>query len=253
MAAVKPGQGVVGQIESDAAVFRVPGVIGDALAQKLAEQIIFLNLPPGTHITEDDLCNEYVVSRSPVREAFRALEADGLVLRLARRGVRVAPISRKDLDEVYACRIVLEGLAAREAAEHATDEDLATMRKLLDAMAKALKRGQVRAFFDANVAFTGAVHLASANRTLIRIADGIEKQALRYRYLAHSRTRKMLEVSLDGQGRVFDMIAKHKPGLAEQQGKATIRHAQAVIQEVIDALSPEEAGHEPPRRIVRMR
>lgn len=222
--------------------FQVPEVIAGALARKLADQIIYLHLRPGTHLTEDDICREYAVSRSPVREAFRTLEADGLVVRLARRGIRVRPIGRRDLDDVYACRIVLEGLAAREAAKHADDAILERMRMLLQQMRKSLRAGQIKPFFESNVAFTNAIHEASANQALIGIVGGIEKQALRYRYLAHSRTRAMLKASLEGHSHVFEMIASHKPARAEQVGKASIRQALLVIRDVVDSLTPEETG-----------
>ncbi len=219
--------------------FRLPAVIGQELARTLADRIIFLELQPGAHLMEDVLCAEYNVSRSPVREAFRALESDGLVLRLARRGVRVTPMGRHDLQEVYACRVVLEGLAAREAAEHATESDLGGMRTLLALMAEALEGGHIRAFFDSNVAFTSAIHAASANRTLMRIAAGIEKQALRYRYVAHSQTRDMLEASYQGHSEVFEAIAQRRPDFAERCGQTSIRRAEAVILQVIDTLWPE--------------
>ena len=151
-------------------------------------------------------------------------------------------IGRRDLDEVYACRIVLEGLAAREAARHADDAILERMRMLLQQMQKSLKGGRIRPFFDSNAAFTNAIHEASVNQVLIGIVGGIEKQALRYRYLAHSRTREMLKVSLEGHSRVFEMIAGRKPAQAEQVGKASIRQAQLVIRDVIDSLTPEETG-----------
>ena len=140
----------------------------------------------------------------------------------------------------YACRVVLEGLAAREAAENATAEDLAAMRTLLDAMAQALKRRQTRPFFDRNVAFTNAIHAASANATLIRIAAGIEKQALRYRYLAHARAREMLETAYTGHGKVFEALLRRDPALAEHEGRESIRRAHAVILRVVEAQFPAD-------------
>jgi len=155
--------------------------------------------------------------------------------------VRVTPIGRRDVEEVYACRLVLEGLAAREAARNATADDLVLMRRLLDDMGRAIKRRQVRAFFDSNVAFTKAVHAASANATLLRIAAGIEKQALRYRYLAHSRTHAMLEAALVSHSAVFEAVSERKPAAAERAGHQAIRRSLGVILEVIDSIAAEDA------------
>ena len=217
-------------------------MIGQELARTLADRIIYLDLEPGVRLAEDDICTEYQVSRSPVREAFRALEADGLVVRAVRRGVRVAPMGRRDLREVYACRVVLEGLAAREATQNVTPAQLAEMQNLLDTMATALRRRQIRPFFDANVAFTRLIHDASANATLLRIAAGIEKQALRYRYLAHAQTQEMRETTYQGHSRVFAAISAGDAALAEQEGQGSIRRAHAVIARVVESRWPEEAG-----------
>jgi DNA-binding GntR family transcriptional regulator len=221
--------------------FRLPAVIGQELARTLSERIIYLDLQPGARLAEDEICTEYQVSRSPVREAFRALEADGLVVRAVRRGVRVAPMGRRDLREVYACRVVLEGLAAREAAQNATPAQLARMQSLLDAMGTALRRRQTRPFFDSNVAFTRTIHEASANATLLRIAAGIEKQALRYRYLAHAHTPDMRETAYVGHTKVFAAIRRGDGDSAEREGQSSIRRAHAVIQRVVAARWPADA------------
>jgi GntR family transcriptional regulator, rspAB operon transcriptional repressor len=226
---------------STSEAFSLPAAIGQELARSLADRIIFLDLPPGTRLGEDDLCGEYGVSRSPVREAFRALEADGLVVRSVRRGVRVAPMGPRDLREVYACRVVLEGLAAREAATNATPRQLARMRGLLVSMAQTMKRRQTRSFFHSNVTLTNAIHEASGNATLIRIAAGIEKQALRYRYLAHAHTAEMLEVAYQGHKRVFDALERRDAEAAERAGQASIRRAHAVILRAVEAQWPGDA------------
>ncbi len=218
--------------------FRVPAVIGQELARTLSDRIIYLDLAPGSRLGEDELCAEYQVSRSPLREAFRALEADGLVIRSVRRGVHVTPMSRRDLREVYACRVMLEGLAAREAAVNATPAEVAHLATLIAGMTAALKRKQDQAFFDNNVAFTQAIHRVSANATLMRVAAGIEKQALRYRYFAHTRTPDMRETAFEGHSQVFQAVCAGDPARAEREGQASIRRAHAVILKVVEAQWP---------------
>ena len=101
-----------------AARFRPSGVLAEELARYIESEIIFCEIAPGTRLTEEDISARYGLSRSPVREAFRLLAADGLVVLSARRGIRVTPVSRRDLAEVQGCRIELEGLAAAQAAAH---------------------------------------------------------------------------------------------------------------------------------------
>jgi len=71
--------------------FDIPLVIGEEFARSLSDAIIFLDYEPGSRIVEEDICAAYGLSRSPVREALRPLEAQGLVVRSTRRGARVAP------------------------------------------------------------------------------------------------------------------------------------------------------------------
>jgi DNA-binding GntR family transcriptional regulator len=209
--------------------FMIPSVIAAEIARVLSDAIIFLEYEPGAPIREEDVSEKFGVSRSPVREAFRMLEADGLVLRLARRGVRVGPMSRGDLDEVYACRVALEGVAAAEAARVCDKATVLRLRGMLAEMKRALRDRDVMTFFHRNVAFTRAIHEASGNATLKRIVAGIEKQALRYRYLAHLRTTEMLELSLEGQTEVLAAIADRKPLLARRRAERLIRRAHGVI------------------------
>lgn len=204
------------------------------VAAALADRIIRLDLAPGAHLTEEEVCATYGVSRSPVREAFRALEGDGLVIRLVRRGVRVTPMSRRDLDELYACRVALEGLAAREAAERADADLEEAMQRLLSGMAQSLQAGDVDRFFADNVALTRTIHHASRNPMLIRIVGGIEKLALRYRYFAHVRSPAMLDVALAVHREICGAILRRKPDLAQVRAELAMRRAHEAIGRAMD-------------------
>ena len=113
--------------------------IPENLAEILEEEIIFGRLKSKERLTEEMVAERYGVSRSPVREALRLLERDGLVTREARRGIWVSPMSQKDFDEIYMCRIPLEGLVAQQAAEAK-----AQLRNL-DAI---MKKHKIRGFCD---------------------------------------------------------------------------------------------------------
>jgi DNA-binding GntR family transcriptional regulator len=223
--------------------YAIPSVIGEELARSLSDAIIFLNYEPGARIVEEDLCKAYGLSRSPVRESLRILEAQGLVVRSVRRGVRVAPVSQANLTEVYACREVLEGLAAFEAARHADRAILNEMRQSIEGM-RSTKDTDVKAFFAQNVRFTRAIHRASRNETLQNVLNGIEKQSLRYRYLAHLHTQEMLEVSYDGQVSMYDAISAKRPVLARRRAVRLIRDAYRVISSVVHDVFAAQAGRE---------
>jgi GntR family transcriptional regulator, rspAB operon transcriptional repressor len=217
----------------------IPSVIGEELARSLSDAIIFLDYEPGARIVEEDLCKAYGLSRSPVRESLRILEAQGLVV----RSVRVAPVSQANLTEVYACREVLEGLAAFEAARHADRAILNEMHQSIEGM-RSTKDTDVKAFFAQNVRFTQAIHRASRNETLQNVLNGIEKQSLRYRYLAHLHTQEMLEVSYDGQVSMYDAISAKRPVLARRRAVRLIRDARRVISSVVHDVFAAQAGRE---------
>ncbi|MGZ3338418.1 MAG: GntR family transcriptional regulator [Reyranella sp.] len=214
---------------SPGADFIAPSVIATEIARILSDRIVFLELAPGTRIHEEEVGATFGVSRSPVREAFRMLEADGLVVRAARKGISVTPMSRRDLDEVYACRVGLEGLAAAEAARHLDTKARKAIEGHLAAMNKAFKARDVPTFFKHNVAFTRTIHAASQNQTLVRIVAGIEKQALRYRYLAHLQTHEMLSMSLEGHSSVADAVLAGEVGVARRRAEQLMRRAHGVI------------------------
>lgn len=180
----------------------VPKRVADALGS----DIIFGRIPPESRVIEEDIAERFGVSRSPVRESIRLLERDGLVIRAERRGARVSPLSRRDLDEVYACRLPLEGIAAAEAAQRHGPADLKRLQKGVSQLRRAFQKSNIDAFFEANVAFTEAVHQAADNTTLKRLLGTIGKQALRYRFLAYRSFPQLMSTSLDGSGEIVEAI-----------------------------------------------
>lgn len=235
--AVSPGS-EVRIVAAESVTFSMPTVIGAEVERALSEEIITLRLEPASRLTEEEVCSRYGVSRSPVREAFKMLEADGLIVRSTRRGVRVAPISRRDLDEVYTCRAALEGPAAAGAARSADGEVDRELSGLIGAMEVALAAHDATGFFGHSVAFTSAVHRHSGNRTLTRMLEGIDKQARRYRYLAHTWTHEMLEVSLGNYREVAEAIALRNGPMAHRRATRMMRRAHAVIARALKEAYP---------------
>jgi DNA-binding GntR family transcriptional regulator len=208
---------------------KLPDALGFELAAAIEQQIIYLELKPGAHLIEQDVCDAFGVSRSPVREAFRQLEAGGLVVRYQRRGIRVTPMTETDLNELYTCRAPLEAIAAAAAARHATDHDIAEMRNAIERMKTAFAEKNVRDFFRFNIAFFETMHRAADNKTLLRILSVIERQASRYRYLAHSHSNSMLPFVLRGNSAIFQGISSRMVQQARSATLAVIEEARQII------------------------
>lgn len=214
---------------------RLSRVIPEELAEILQGEIIHGRLTPETRLTEEEIALRYGVSRSPVREALRILEAEGLVVRAARRGIWVSPLSLGDLDEIYACRISLEGLAAEQAARSADLRLKERLLQLLPAMRAAADRQDVEGFFDRDVEGSEIIYRLAANTTLNRLLRGLNKQALRYRYFAYSKRESTVSLSMEGTDRILKAIASGQAAEARQMTEKLIegiwREMRPVLQE----------------------
>jgi DNA-binding GntR family transcriptional regulator len=207
---------------ADKPVFHVPEIIGTELAHHLADQIIFGELAPGERIVEEDIVERFNVSRSPVREALRLLEQEGLAVRESRRGVWVTSIGLEDLDDVYACRLVLEGLATELAAQNCVKEDLEAIHAAIERLRAIDAGGNIREFFRENLLLATRIHTAARNNTLKRLLGSVGKQAHRYRYLAYSHIPEMRTASVQG----------HEEILAAME-KGNARHARILMEDMI--------------------
>lgn len=121
---------------------------------------------PGVWLNERDLCERLRVSRTPLREAYRILAADGLVMLLPKRGAQVIAMSERDVADVFDVLAVLEGLTGRLAAEKASDEELAQIARLHRAMLDAYAARDLHAYYEASMGTHLAISAAAHNPTL---------------------------------------------------------------------------------------
>ena len=128
---------------------------------------------PGDRLVESELAERLGVSRTPVREALQRLETQAMVTRDG-RSLIVSSLDHNQLSELYAVRTELEGLAARLAARHATDEEVRVLRGMVDDD-MGLLGGDPRALARANKRFHRQIHLASHNRFLVQQLDLVQR------------------------------------------------------------------------------
>lgn len=166
----------------------------DRVHDRLRSRIIDLELLPGHRITEREASAELGVSRVPLREALRLLEAEGLVVLVPRQGAMVASWSREDVVRLFEVREELETLAARLAATRRTDADLRRMRDLLDDAEHALKAGDESATAAANAGFHRAVVAACGNPLLQQMMAPLDSRVQWLFHLTkHRDTREQRE------------------------------------------------------------
>jgi DNA-binding GntR family transcriptional regulator len=139
----------------------------DEVAQLLRERIYSGAFPPGTKLRQEQLAEQLHVSRTPLREALRVLERDGLVHAQPGRGVRVIEADRGVLVEAYRLREAVDGMAARLAAEHATDEGIARLHDNLLLQRQAIDPWDAAAYTLHNVEFHTLVMHMAENRYIM--------------------------------------------------------------------------------------
>jgi DNA-binding GntR family transcriptional regulator len=156
-----------------------------SLYDRLLEEVLQGNLKPGELLVESTLGVKYGVSRTPVREALRMLEQDG-VLERVNRGIRVRQTSADEVLELYDVRAILEGIAARDAAERRTETDLAALDRMFRTMENASDASAAeRAII--NRSFHRAIWRSAKNRTLSDLLERLGVHLRRYPATTYER------------------------------------------------------------------
>ena len=153
----------------------------DVVFNTLRQAIITGEFAPGERLMEIALANRLGVSRTPVREAIRKLELEGLVVMIPRKGAEVAKITEKDLRDVLEVRSSLEELAAELAAERMNDEVKEKLEKALKEFEEAIESDDNAAIADSDVDFHDVIFEATGSARLIQIINNLREQMDRYR------------------------------------------------------------------------
>jgi DNA-binding GntR family transcriptional regulator len=166
----------------------------DVVFEHLRNAILSGGLKPGERLMEVQLAEQLGVSRTPVREAIRKLELEGLVIMVARKGAYVADVSIKDILDVLEVRSVLEGLAASLAAERMTEEELEELELISYHFKKYIESGDVDGMIEKDREFHDRIFRSTRNPKLIQIAQGLQEQVHRFRmtYFAEYNKSKTL-------------------------------------------------------------
>ena len=141
------------------------------IAKRLRVAILASEIKPGEWLRQEQLAQKFGVSHTPVREALQDLVGEGLVEHIPYRGIRVIEFSVADLQDLYASRAFLEGLAARFAAQNITSEQLTELRRLSDEMEKRRGQKNWNEYRHINRRFHQVIYTASGHAYLIRTLD----------------------------------------------------------------------------------
>ncbi|MBO5472500.1 MAG: GntR family transcriptional regulator [Lachnospiraceae bacterium] len=154
----------------------------DVVFNTLRKAILTGELKPGERLLEIHLANQLGVSRTPIREAIRKLELEGLVTMIPRRGAEVAQITEKSLRDVLEVRRALDALCVELACDRITTEGTEQLKRACDAFEHAAKTGDVTTIAAADVALHDIIVQATRNQRLIQMINNLSEQMYRYRF-----------------------------------------------------------------------
>ncbi|MET8076413.1 GntR family transcriptional regulator [Streptomyces sp. NPDC005303] len=200
-----------------------------ALAQ-LRQAILHGEMAPAQRLVENELAEQFGVTRASIRAALIDLEALGLVERIRNRGSRVRVVTVEEAVAITECRMVLEGLCAAKAATLASDEQLAELTELGTAMTKAVADGEPMTYSELNQELHAKVREFSGQQTAVDLLERLNAQLVRHRFqlaLRPGRPQRSLHEHLA----MIEAIGARDPQAAERTVRA---HLASVIEALRD-------------------
>lgn len=153
----------------------------DVVFNTLREAILKGELKPGERLMELQLAAKLGVSRTPIREAIRMLEQEGLAVTIPRKGAEVARMTEKDMEDVLQIRSALDELAVQLAAGKITEEELEKMEEARMNFEESIQTGDVKRIAQADVDFHDVIYQATGNAKLVTMLNNLREQMYRYR------------------------------------------------------------------------
>ncbi len=231
-----------GMVEEMSEASAAPKLLGDQAYEDIREDIIACRLAPGAEITEAMLAARLGVGKAPVRTALVRLAQEGLVQAMPRRGYRVAPITLRDVQELFALRLMLEPQAAEAAAGRIDAERLRHFDAVCRAGYRPGDRDSEQAFLQANCDFHMAIVRASGNRRLIALVQNLMDDMERLLHVGLGVRNRSQEIRHE-HASLVDALASGDSAAAARLTAAQIEEARRMV---VDALMSSPALLEVP-------
>ena len=212
----------------------------DVVFNTLRRAILKGELKPGERLMEIALAEKLGVSRTPIREAMRKLELEGLVVMIPRRGAQVANITEKDLNDVLEVRIALENVAIEKACTRMSEEDMGRLWLAAKEFEHTMAEGNLVRLAEADVAFHEIIYRASDNKRLNQVLNNLREQIYRYRveYLKEEETRNVLVKEHE------ELTKAIRERDVKKAQEISFRHIENQRRAIIQSIEAEEAGKE---------
>lgn len=153
----------------------------DVVFNTLREAILKGDLKPGERLMELQLAAKLGVSRTPIREAIRMLEQEGLAVTMPRKGAEVAKMTLKDMEDVLEIREALDELAVKIACDKISEKELQKLLEVKDQFENSTKTGDVKMIAEMDVKFHDVIFESTGNPKLVTLLNNLREQIYRYR------------------------------------------------------------------------
>ncbi len=209
--------------------------------RQLYEAILGGTIAGGTRLVEGQLADEFGVSRTPIREALRRLAQDGLVEVVPRGGAVVRLISAEDIARAYACRAVLEGLAARILSARRTERDLFELREVLRQARLALSERPLETVVALNIQFHDTLVQVVGDPVIRELVDHLALHTAQYRQRVRQATQASPEARKRYTTHMADLMTEHER-LVQLIESGDGDQAELLVRRHLDATAGEMAS-----------
>lgn len=209
--------------------FKSPQSVRDAILTALRKAIITGDLHPGERITERMLSEHFQTSTTPVKEALRILQSEGLVEVSSRSGTTVSSFANMRLTEIYIIRAALEGVAANFAATKASNDQISEMERILEKSKSLIEDGEYEKLIANNTKFHQAIRSASNNSYLEHLIKGVLSYDALFRQVVLTSVDEQ-KIGWNEHIAVLEAIKNRQPETAERRLRNhIIRSGQEVL------------------------
>ncbi|MEI6305758.1 MAG: GntR family transcriptional regulator [Deltaproteobacteria bacterium] len=200
----------------------------EKILESIRDSIISGALKAGSKVSEPDLSQRYGISRTPIREALRQLESEGYLKVIPRRGAVVSSYTKKEIEEFYAIKSILEGYAARCACSKMTEKELAKLEAINSRLLELIATNDVKTFLKLDSDFHDLFIKAADNEKLRELITSLVSRFQRLRLMSLAQPER-LKVSAQQHQKIIDAFRKKDAAKAEELVRNTAEYAGQVL------------------------
>ena len=215
-------------------------VLGEQVSRILSDAILEGVLKGGDRLVEAELQKKFGISRSPLREAFRDLEKKGLVVIVPRKGTFVKSITRKDIEDNFPVRSVLEGLAAKQAYGKMGAGDLKKLVRALHGMESAVRKRDIKLYWKHHLQFHEIFIDACDNDVLIGTLQTLRMHSMWYQF-SYQYYQEDLEKSLAVHQEICTLFHDNRTD-PTKLGRLVQHHIEVAFERFLDYLEAQDTS-----------